>query len=121
MHFANTSAAVHWWWVTAHLYEQQIFIGVIAVTQACCEPVLQSSTGQCVMHFANTSAAVHWWWVTAHLYEQQIFIGVIAVTQASCEPVLQSSTDSVECILPRQVLQCIGGGSLHTFMSSKSS
>ncbi len=92
MHLAKTSAAVRWCWVTAHLYEQQIFIGVIAVTQACCEPVLQSSTGQCGMHFAKTSAAVHWCWVTAHLYEQQNFIGVIAVTQACCEPVLQSST-----------------------------
>ena len=59
MHCAKTSAAVHCWWVTAHLHLQQVFIRVIAVTQACCEPVLQSSTGQCGMHFAKTSAAVH--------------------------------------------------------------
>ena len=38
------SAAVHLSWFTAQLYEEQISIGVIAVTQACCEPVLQSST-----------------------------------------------------------------------------
>ncbi len=92
MHLANTSAAVHWWWVTAHLYEQQIFSGVIAVTHACCEPVLQSSPVQWQMHLANTCAAVHWWWITAHLYEQQIFSGVIAVTHECCEPALQSST-----------------------------
>ena len=46
MHFAQTSAAVHNCWLTAHLNEEQISIGVIAVTQACCEPVLQSSTEQ---------------------------------------------------------------------------
>ena len=120
MHFAQTSAAVHWCWVTAHLYEQQISIGVIALTQACCEPVLQSSTGQCVGHLATTSAAVQWCWVTAHLYEQQSLIGVIAVTQAGCEPVLESRLESVECILPRPLLQCIGVGSLHTCMNSRS-
>ncbi len=59
MHFARTIAAVHWYWVTAHLYEQQICTGAIAVTQACCESVLQSSTEQWGMHFAKTSAAVH--------------------------------------------------------------
>ena len=114
MHFAQTSAAVHWCWVTAHLYEQQISIGVIALTQACCEPVLQSSSGQCVGHLAQTSAAVHWCWVAAHLYEQQISIGVIALTQACCEPVLQSSTGQCVGHLATPVLQCIGVGSLHT-------
>ena len=59
MHFAQTSAAVHLYWLTAHLYEDQISIGVIAVTQACCQAVLQSSTEQCKMHFAQTSAAVY--------------------------------------------------------------
>ena len=38
---------VHWCWdFTAHLYEEQILIGVIALTQACCQAVLQSSTEQ---------------------------------------------------------------------------
>ena len=32
--------------VCAHLYEEQISIGVNAVTEACCEPFLQSSTEQ---------------------------------------------------------------------------
>ncbi len=91
MHLAKTSAAEHCCWVTAHLYEQQIFVSVTAVTQACCEPALQSSTGQWGMHLAKTSAAEHCCCVTAQLYEQQIFIGVTAVTQACCEPVLQSS------------------------------
>ena len=121
MHFAKASAAVHWCWVTAHLYEQQIFIGVIAVTQACCEPDLKSSTGLCGMQFAKTSAALHWCWVTAHLHEQQMFIGVIAVTQACCEPGLQSSIEQQECNLPKPGLQCFGDGSVHTCMSSKSS
>ena len=93
MHFALPSAAVHLSWFTAHLYEEQISIGVIAVTQACCEPVLQSSTEQWGMHLALPSAAVHLSWFFAHLYEEQVSIGVIAVTQACCEPVLQSSTD----------------------------
>ena len=84
-HFAKTSAAVHWWWVTAHLYEQHNFVGVIALTQGC-EPVLQSSTEHWGLHFAKISDAAHWWWVTAHLCEQQIFKGVIAVTQRCCEP-----------------------------------
>ena len=45
-YFALTSAAVHWSCNTAHLYEEQISIGVIAVAQACCEPVLHSNTEQ---------------------------------------------------------------------------
>ncbi len=84
-----TSAAGHWCWVTAHLYGKQISIGVIAVTQACCQPVWKISIEQCGVHFAKISFAVHWWWVTAHLYEDQIFIGVIAVTPGCCQ---QSST-----------------------------
>ncbi|DBB15890.1 TPA: hypothetical protein ACH3X3_003529, partial [Trebouxia sp. C0006] len=54
--------------------EEQIFIGAIAVPQASCELLLQSSTEQWGLLFAQTSAAEHWCWVTAHLYEQQIFI-----------------------------------------------
>ena len=91
MHFAQTSAAVQFCWLTAHLYEEQISMSVIAMTQACCEPVLQSRFECWTMHFAQTSAAVHFCWLTAHLYAEQIFIGVIAVTQACCEPVVQSS------------------------------
>ena len=62
------------------------------MTQACCEPVLQSSTRQWGMHCAKSSAAVHCWWVTAHSYLRQVFIGEIAVTQACCELLLHSST-----------------------------
>ena len=88
VHFAQSSAAVHFCWITAHLYEEQICIGVIAC-KASCEPVLQNSTGQWEMHFAKTNAAVHWWWVTAHLHEQQSSISVTAVAQACCEPVAE--------------------------------
>jgi len=66
------------------------------VMQACCEPVLQSSTEQWGMHVALTSAAVHWCWSKAHLYEEQIFSSVIAMIQACCQPVLQSSTEQWE-------------------------
>ena len=61
MHFALNKAAVHWGWVTAHLYEEQTFIGVSWVTahlyeeqilignnaeaQTCCHPVWHGSTG----------------------------------------------------------------------------
>ena len=75
MQFALPSAAVHGCCVTAHLYEQQISVGVIAVTQTSCEPVLQSNTEQWGMQFALPSAAVHGCCVIAHLYEQQISVG----------------------------------------------
>ncbi len=55
-------------------------MNVVAVTQACKESVLQSTTEQWGKQFALSSVAVHWCWVTAHLYEQQMSIGVIAVT-----------------------------------------
>ena len=93
MQCALPSAAVHFCWLTAYLYEEQTSIGATAVSQACCEPVLQSSTQQWGMHFALNSAAVHFCWVTAHLYEQQISTGVTAVAQGCCQPGLQSSTD----------------------------
>ena len=83
--FANTSAAVHWWWISAHLCEQQAFIGVIAVTQACCEPVLQSSIGQCGTQFAKTRAAVLLWWITArlqHLGKQLLHLQFLATDSA---------------------------------------
>ena len=58
MHSAQTSAAVQLSWLTAHLYGEQISIGVIALTQPCCEPDLHSTTGHSGMLFA--SVAVHW-------------------------------------------------------------
>ena len=67
----------HWCWVPAHLYERQIFLGVTAVIQACCEPVLQSYTEQWGIYFAQGSAALHFCWLTAHLYKDQISIGVM--------------------------------------------
>jgi len=75
------------------LFSAAISAGVFAVTQASCEPVLQSSTKQWGMYFALNNAAVQWCCSTVHLYQEQISIGVFAVTQASCEPVLQSSTE----------------------------
>ena len=47
MHFAlNSCAAVHWCQARSHLYEEQMFMGVLAVTHGCCQPALQSSTEQ---------------------------------------------------------------------------
>ena len=58
MHFAENSVAMFWCWVTEHLYEKQIFIGVSAVIQASCDPVLQSRTEHWGLHFALNSLAV---------------------------------------------------------------
>ncbi len=80
MHFAKNSAAVHGFCIIADLYEQQMFIGVIAVSQGCCQAVIQSSIVQWRMHFAKNSAAVHGFRNIADLYEQQIIIGVNAVS-----------------------------------------
>jgi len=63
------------------MYEEQISQGVIAMTQSCCEPVLQSSNEQWGSYSALTSAAVHWCCITVHLYEKQVSIGVFALTQ----------------------------------------
>jgi len=52
--FALTGAAVHFCWLNAGLRDQAS-IGAIAMTQACCEPVLQSTTEQWGMHFAQIS------------------------------------------------------------------
>ena len=119
--FAQGSAAVHWCWVTAELYEDEIFLGAIAGTQACCEPFLQSSTQLWGLHFAPGSAAAHWCWVIAQLYQEQILIGLIAEAQGCCQPCLQSSTEQWGMHLPKAVLQCIGVGSLQSCMKTKSS
>ena len=81
MQIALTSVAVHWCWVIAHLCEQQMSMGVIAVTQACKEPVLQSSTEQWDLHFALNLVAVLCCWVTAKLCEEHISISATAVTR----------------------------------------
>ncbi len=43
MLFAKTTAAVHWVFISADLYEQQILLVVTAVTEGCYQPVLHSS------------------------------------------------------------------------------
>ena len=40
MYFAMNSAAVHWVFISADLYEQQI---LLVVTEGCYQPVLHSS------------------------------------------------------------------------------
>jgi len=109
-----------WCCITAHLYEEQISIGVIAATQGCCQPVLQSSTEQWGRYFALTIAALLWCCIIAHLYQEQISTGVVAVAQACCEPGLQSSTEQRGSSFALTVLQCIGVASLHTCIKSKS-
>ena len=43
MYFAKNSAAVHWVFISADLYEQQILLVVTAVSEGCYQPVLHSS------------------------------------------------------------------------------
>ena len=93
MLFAKISAAVHFVCIIADLDEQQILIGVTAVSQGCCQPVLQSSLEQWGVQFAKNSAAVHWVCITADQYEQETFIGVTAVSHRCCQPVLHSSNE----------------------------
>ncbi len=93
MLFAKTTAAVHWDCIIADLDEQEILIGVTAVSESCCQPVLQSSLEQWGVRFAKNSAAVHWVCRTADQYERETFIGVTAVSQRCCQPVLHSSNE----------------------------
>ncbi len=112
---------MHWCWVTAQLYEQQILTGVFAVKQACWQPVLHSSTEQWWLLSAKNRVAMQWYWVTAQLYEQQIFISVFAVTQPADNLFCTAALNSGGCFLPRKQLQCNGVGSLHSCMNSKAS
>ena len=93
MYFAKNSAAVHWVRIIADLDEQQILIGVTAVSQGCYQPVLHSSIEQWKMYFAKNSAAVHWVRIIADLDEQQILIGVTAVSQGCYQPDLHSNIE----------------------------
>ena len=79
--------------VSAELYEEQNYIGVIAVAKACCQALLQSNTEQWKLYFSKGNAAVYWCWVSAELYEEQNFIGVIAVAKACYQALLQSSIE----------------------------
>ena len=112
----KSSVALHCCWVTAHLYQQPISLGVFAVAQACCQPLFHSSTEQGAI--AKSSLALHCCWATAHLYQQQMSIGVFAVAQACCQPGLHSSTEHWE--LPKTVWHCTAIESLHTCTDSKS-
>ena len=58
LHHAHGTAAVYLCWVTAELYEEQTFTGVMAVAQAACEPFLHCSHEQWGLHFAQGCAAV---------------------------------------------------------------
>ena len=96
--------ALHCCWVTAHLYQQQISLSVFAVAQACCQPLLHSSTEQGAI--AKSSVALPCCWVTAHLYQQQISLSVFAVAQACCQPVLHSSTEQGAIAKSSVALHC---------------
>ena len=93
MLFAKISAAVHFVCIIADLDEQEILIGVTAVSQSCCQPVLQSSLEQWGVRFAKNSAAVHWVCITADQYERESFIGVTAVSQGCHQPDLHSNIE----------------------------
>ena len=93
MHFAHVSAAVHLCWLTAHLYEQQIFTLLFQSHKHAVSLFCRATLDQWGMPFALSNAAECWCWLTAHLYEQQTFTGVFPVPPACCEPILQSSTE----------------------------
>jgi len=76
MHFALSSDAVLWGGVFAHLCKEQTFVNAAAAIQACCGPVLQSSTQQWGMPCAE---------VTAHLCAKRIFMSAVASSQACCQ------------------------------------
>ena len=75
---------MHWNLVIAHLYPEQICIGLIAVAQDSCQLCLHSSAEQ-HGHFALKPAAEHSCLVIVHRCPEQICIGVIAVAQESCQ------------------------------------
>jgi len=79
--------------VSLQTFGTSIFIGVVALPQGCCQPVLQSSIEQWKKHFAKHKVLLHWSCTIADLYEQQTFIGVIALSKGCCQPVLQSSIE----------------------------
>ena len=45
LHFSLNNVAVHWWRVTAHVYEEQISMSVLAVIQPCCKPGHHTADG----------------------------------------------------------------------------
>ena len=76
---------------------------VFAAAQACCEPVLQSSTeqqGSCFAYSALTSAAVLLCCINAHLYEEQIPIGLQQWHKHAVTLFCRAALNSREAILP---------------------
>jgi len=112
---------VFWCWVSAELYEEQNFIGVIAVAKACYQALLQSSTEQWKLYFSKGTAAVYWCWDTAELYEEQTFIGELHWHRPAVTLFCRAELSSGDRILPKAVLQCFGVGSLLSCMKSKTS
>ncbi len=93
MLFAKISAAVHFVCIIADLDEQQVLIGVTAVSQGCHQPDLHSNIEQQRTLFAKISAAVHFVCIIADLDEQQILIGVTAVSHGCHQPDLHSNIE----------------------------
>ena len=75
---------MHFCWATAHLCDEKTFQGVFAVAQACCQPVMHSSSEQGPTAFGRkqsgtallslNTAAVHWCMVAGHLHARWILI-----------------------------------------------
>ena len=116
--YAQTNITVHFCWLTAYLYEDQISTGVIAVTHKpvvslFCLAALKCGKYICpssiAVHFCWLTAylyedqnlhrcvAVHFCWLTAHMYEEQISTGVIAFLLAHCIPVRRSNLYRCDC------------------------
>ena len=58
-HFAKSNVALPWCWANADLNEEQTSTGVFAVAQACCQPVLHSSTEQGAIAFFRNVQLTH--------------------------------------------------------------
>ena len=92
--FAQTSIAVHFCWLTAHMYEEQISTGVTAVTH---KPVVSLfclaalNSRKCICPDQHCSA-----FLLAHcipVRRANLYRCDCSDTQPCCEPVLPSSTD----------------------------
>ncbi len=99
------SAALHWCWLSTDLCEEQIFIGLLAVTNPgfslLCTAALNS--GECILLNAVLQCIGV---ASLHTYAKQILPGVLVVTQALSQPVLHSSTTKWGKRFVRRVLKC---------------
>ena len=110
--------ALHWCRTTAHLYEDQISLRVFAVSQACCQPILHSSSEDCIWPKAV-------WHCTGvgppHtcMKTKSPYVYLQCHKRAVCL-CCTAALSSDHCNVPKAVWHCTGVGPLHTCMKTKS-